>query len=231
MDKKAMMEKLARDAYKRDSFNGTWLYAENGVIVSKGALGFRDAENTLPMREDTIFEMASVTKMFTAAAVMLLVREGKLCLDDEYTKFFPDYPYPGVTVRHLLTHTSGMTEEKETVDKWTRNHGGKRATILFACTNIADVLCVSSEQIVHFIHPEHSLFQAALAQRKCYQPWLVPSFQKHGKLQIDDFAEEVVIEMSNESLHWASLVGQAGCFHKDCPLWQMVKALPWDIAV
>ena len=114
MDKKTMMEKLARDAYEKGAFNGTWLYAENGEIVSKGAFGFRDAENKLPMQEDTIFEMASVTKMFTAAAVMLLAREGKLGLDDEYAKYFPDYPYPGVTVRHLLTHTSGMPDDFET---------------------------------------------------------------------------------------------------------------------
>ncbi len=110
MDKKTMMEKLARDAYERGSFNGTWLYAENGKIVSKGAFGFRDAEDKLPMTEDSIFEMASVTKMFTGTAVMLLVREEKLGLDDEYTKYFPEYPYKGVTIRHLLTHTSGMPD-------------------------------------------------------------------------------------------------------------------------
>ena len=110
MDKKTMMENLAREARKSGEFNGAWLYAENGEIVSKGAIGFRDAENKLPMEEDTIFEMASVTKMFTATAVMLLVREGKLRLDDEYVKYFPDYPFPGVTVRHLLTHTSGMPD-------------------------------------------------------------------------------------------------------------------------
>ena len=108
MDKKTAMENLAQAAYEKGGFNGTWLYAENGVIVSKGAFGWRDAADQLPMREDTIFEMASVTKMFTATAVMLLVREGKLGLDDAYTKYVPDYPYPGVTVRHLLTHTSGM---------------------------------------------------------------------------------------------------------------------------
>lgn len=51
MDKKMMMEKLARDAYEKGSFNGTWLYAENGKIVSKGAYGWRDAENQLPMEE------------------------------------------------------------------------------------------------------------------------------------------------------------------------------------
>lgn len=116
MDKKALMEELARKANEKGSFNGTWLYAENGEIVSKGAVGWVDAENTIPMREDTIFEMASVTKMFTATAVMLLVREGKLGLDDEYVKYYPEFPYKGVTIRHLLTHTSGMPEEFETAD-------------------------------------------------------------------------------------------------------------------
>ncbi len=108
MDKKTTTEKLARAAFEKGSFNGVWLYAENGVIVSKGALGFRDAEDKVPMTEDSIFEMASVSKMFTATAVMLLVREGKLTLDEEYTELFPEYPYRGVTIRHLLTHTSGM---------------------------------------------------------------------------------------------------------------------------
>ena len=110
MDKKTIIENLARAAYERGSFNGAWLYAENGEIVSKGALGFRDAEDKLPMTEDSIFEMASVSKMFTATAVMLLVREGKLSLDEEYTEVFPEYPYKGVTIRHLLTHTSGMPD-------------------------------------------------------------------------------------------------------------------------
>ena len=114
MEKKAFIEKLAREAYEKGSFNGTWLYAENGKIVSKGAYGWRDAENKLPMQEDTIFEMASITKMFTATAVMLLVREGRLSVDDDYAKYFPEYPYPGVTIRHLLTHTSGMPDDFET---------------------------------------------------------------------------------------------------------------------
>ena len=117
MDKKTMMENLAREAYEKGCFNGVWLYAENGEIVSKGALGFRDAEDSLPMTEDTIFEMASITKMFTATAVMLLVREGKLGLDDAYVKYFPEYPYPEITLRHLLTHTSGMPDDFNT-DRW-----------------------------------------------------------------------------------------------------------------
>jgi CubicO group peptidase (beta-lactamase class C family) len=117
MEKKESMEKLAHAAYERAGFNGVWLYAEKGEIVSKGAYGWVDAENTLPMQEDTVFEMASITKMFTATAIMLLVREGKLSVDDEYVKYFPEFPYEGVTIKHLLTHTSGMPEDLGT-DDW-----------------------------------------------------------------------------------------------------------------
>ena len=110
MDKNTTMENLARALQEKDGFNGAWLYAENGEIVSKGALGFRDPENTLPITEDTIFQLASVSKTFTSAAVILLVREGTLHLEDEIVKFFPEIPYPGVTIRHLLTHTSGIPD-------------------------------------------------------------------------------------------------------------------------
>ena len=72
MNKKTKMDELVREAYEKEVFNGTWLYAEHGEIISKGAVGFRDAENLLPMREDSIFEIASVSKQFTAAAIMLL---------------------------------------------------------------------------------------------------------------------------------------------------------------
>ena len=110
MDKKTIMEKLARDSFERGSFTGAWLYAEKGVIVSRGAVGFRDENDTLPIEENTVFQLASISKQFTAAAVMLLIREGKLRLEDEITGFFPEIPYPGVTVRHLLTHTGGVPD-------------------------------------------------------------------------------------------------------------------------
>ena len=117
MDKKLLMESLARASYEKGGFNGAWLYAENGEIVSKGVMGFRDPESTLPIEEDTIFQLASVTKQFTAAAVMLTVREGKLGLDDEIIKFFPELEkYKGVTVRQLLSHTSGIPDYFDDMD-------------------------------------------------------------------------------------------------------------------
>ena len=110
MDKKERIEKLYHEAYEKGIFKGTWLYAEDGKIVSKGAVGFRDFDDQLPMQEDTLFQLASITKQFTAVAVMLLVREGRLSLEDTVTKFYPDLPYPAVTLRNLLTHTGGIPE-------------------------------------------------------------------------------------------------------------------------
>ncbi len=120
MDKKALMENLARTLQEKDGFNGAWLYAENGEIVAKGALGFRDPEDTLPIAEDTIFQLASVSKTFTAAAVMLLMRQDLLSPKDEIVKFFPEIPYPGVTVRHLLNHTSGIPDYFDDADWFIR---------------------------------------------------------------------------------------------------------------
>ena len=117
MDKKALMEKLAREAFEKGGLNGAWLYAEKGEIVSKGALGWRDPENTRPLTEDTIFQLASVSKQFTAAAVMLIVRQGLLGLDDKLVRYFPELTaYEGVTVRQMLNHTSGIPDYFEDED-------------------------------------------------------------------------------------------------------------------
>ena len=117
MDKKIFMENLARTSHKKGGFNGVWLYAENGEIVSKGAIGFCDPADKQPIREDTVFQLASVSKQFTAAAVMLTVRKGLLSLEDRIVKFFPELDaYKDVTVRHLLNHTGGIPDYFEDAD-------------------------------------------------------------------------------------------------------------------
>ena len=116
MDQNTMMQKMARESFEKGGFNGAWLYAEKGEIISKGVCGFRDPGDTKPITEDTIFQLASVSKNFTAAAVLLLVREGKLSLEDEITQYFPEIPYPGVTVRQLLNHTSGIPDYFDDAD-------------------------------------------------------------------------------------------------------------------
>jgi CubicO group peptidase (beta-lactamase class C family) len=88
--------------------------SHSGVIFQRG-YGMRDARTRAPIDEHTGFRLASLTKQFTAMAVMLLVHDGKLQLDQRLTGIFPDFPAYGgaITIRHLLTHTSGLPDYEE----------------------------------------------------------------------------------------------------------------------
>ncbi|MGH7461500.1 MAG: serine hydrolase domain-containing protein [Longimicrobiales bacterium] len=83
---------------------------ENGKVIYKRAYGTANLETGTPLTTDAVFELASVTKQFTAAAIMLLVEEGKVGLDDPITRYIDGTPatWSAITVRQLLTHTSGM---------------------------------------------------------------------------------------------------------------------------
>ncbi len=86
------------------------LAIDHGKVIFEQAYGLADAEAHTPCTPKTNFRMASVSKQFTATAVMLLVDRGELSLDDKLTKFFPDFPSYGdqIAIKHLLTHTSGL---------------------------------------------------------------------------------------------------------------------------
>lgn len=93
---------------KPGNFNGGVLVAKNGTIVfekynGSGHLGQNDL-----ITANTPTHIASVSKTFTAMAVMKIVQDGKIRLDDEYSKYFPAFNYPGVTIRNLLCHRSGL---------------------------------------------------------------------------------------------------------------------------
>jgi len=80
-------------------------------VIVKG-YGFSNVEHQVPVKPETVFQSGSINKQFTATAIMILVEEGKLALDDKISKYFPDAPesWQNITVRHLLTHTSGMAD-------------------------------------------------------------------------------------------------------------------------
>ena len=86
------------------------IVVEGGKVLFLGAQGMADMELQTLIEADMVFRLGSITKQFTAAAIMMLVEEGKVALDDPLTKFLPDYPEAGKSVRveHLLTHTSGI---------------------------------------------------------------------------------------------------------------------------
>ncbi len=82
----------------------------DGQIIKAKGYGLANVERNAPATSDTVYEIGSMTKQFTATAVMMLVEEGKVSLDDKITKYFPAAPetWEHITIRHLLCHTSGI---------------------------------------------------------------------------------------------------------------------------
>ena len=84
----------------------------DGKIIKAKGFGLASVELNVPARPETVYELASATKPFVATAIMLLVQDGKISLEDKVSKFVEDAPdtWKGITVRHLLTHTSGIKD-------------------------------------------------------------------------------------------------------------------------
>ena len=96
------------------------IVVKDGEVVYHDAAGMANVELGVPLQKDHVFRIGSITKQFTAVAILQLAEAGKLNLDDEITRFLPDYPTQGrkITVHHLLNHTSGIQPYTEMV-AWT----------------------------------------------------------------------------------------------------------------
>lgn len=104
--------------YKTNRFNGTALYAENGKILYKKAFGVVDYRTGKPLSTTSSFNLASVTKQFVCMGILILHDRGKLDIDDPVKKFIPELPYDSISIRHLMTHTSGIPEYFDLFNRW-----------------------------------------------------------------------------------------------------------------
>ncbi len=89
-------------------FNGAVLIAQRGVVLYKNSFGYADIRAKDTLKIDSKFQLASLSKTFTAIATLKLVEAQKLSLDDSVRRFFPDFPYKNVYIRSLLSHRSGL---------------------------------------------------------------------------------------------------------------------------
>jgi CubicO group peptidase (beta-lactamase class C family) len=106
--------------FRYGMINGNVLIAENGKIVYEKSFGFSDFKNKLPNNDFSEFTLGSVSKTLTSTAILQLLEKGKLKLDNPLIKYFPEFPYPEITIRHLLSHTSGLPDYdlyKDQMDK------------------------------------------------------------------------------------------------------------------
>ncbi len=98
-------------------FNGNVLVAKGGKIIYQQDLGYADFNTKRPLNDSSVFEMASLSKQFTAMGIMICKERGLLSYDDNIKKFFPGLPYDNINVRNLLTHTSGLPAYEDQFEK------------------------------------------------------------------------------------------------------------------
>ena len=104
----------ANSIYK---FNGTALIAQHGNIILHKGYGYQNIDAKALNDTNTVFQIASITKEFTATVILKLQEEGKLSIQDKLSKYFPQYKYANdITLENLLTHTSGMYNYTNNID-------------------------------------------------------------------------------------------------------------------
>lgn len=118
-DADALFAKATQDGH----FSGSIVVVDGGRTVLEKSYGYADVDAKRPNRNDGIYRLGSVTKQFTAAAILALAETGKLSVDDPVTKHITELPsenFAGVTLHHLLSHTSGIGDARATT--WFKAH-------------------------------------------------------------------------------------------------------------
>lgn len=139
------LDSLLQRIHKRHDFNGSVLVAKNGKIVYNNEVGYADFKKKEPINKTSLFQLASVSKQFTATAIMLLYQKNKIKLTDTVTNYFPDFPYENVTIKNLLNHTAGLPKYF-----WVAEHKWKKEN---APTNKEMMELLASSKVQRFFKP------------------------------------------------------------------------------
>ena len=102
------IETFFQTRYEQRQFYGNVLFAQKGKILYQGHFGYENFKTKTPLKDESIFQLASLSKPFTAYGMMLLVEKGQVNLHDNVKKYLPGFPYDNITVEMLLTHRSGL---------------------------------------------------------------------------------------------------------------------------
>lgn len=138
----AQIDSMMSFAAGKGLFNGVLCVAEKGNMVYHKSFGYANYDTKEPVSEHTLFNLCSVTKQFTAMGILMLMERGKLGLDDSLRQYFPELPYSGVTLRHMLHHTSGLPDYMmQAMQHWDEdNEASNKEAIALLAANRPPVL-------------------------------------------------------------------------------------------
>lgn len=104
----AHIDSLMTKKYEEKIFNGVVLISKNDSVLFEKSYGYENLESKKTFTPNSRFQIASVSKQFTAFGILLLQEQNKLNVKDPVKKYLPDFPFESITIHHLLTHTSGL---------------------------------------------------------------------------------------------------------------------------
>jgi len=130
------IDSFFQNRYKQGAFNGAVLYSAHDTIYYKKVFGFANRKKRDSLKVNSKFQIASISKTFTAFGIMLLEKEGKLSFQDSIRNFFPDFPYNNITVHQLLVHRSGLPNYMYAADEHWKD---KENTTIDNC-DVIDIL-------------------------------------------------------------------------------------------
>lgn len=112
-----LLDEFLSGQAKYFKFNANVLIADKGNIILQKPYGYADYDTKRMLDNNSVFELASVSKQFTAMAILILKEQNKLSLDDSLRKFFPELPYQNISIKQILTHTSGLPDYMDAMEK------------------------------------------------------------------------------------------------------------------
>lgn len=143
----AELDTLFAEKFPDDGPGAEVVVVRGGHIVYEHGFGLADLETRAPITDTTMFNICSVSKQFSAVALLKLAEEGKLSLDDSVAKYFPQFKAPfyrDITLRHLLSHTSGIPDARpRTEEQWARYRAENDSR--FDCVRDFKLFCDESE--------------------------------------------------------------------------------------
>jgi len=120
---KKKLDSLLKRINKRHDFHGSILVAQKGKVVYQNHVGTADFRKKKSLNKESVYQLASVSKQFTAASILMLVERNLLKLTDTVTKYYPNFPFKNITIKHLLNHTSGLPKYFWVAEhEWKENH-------------------------------------------------------------------------------------------------------------
>ncbi|MCO4821560.1 MAG: beta-lactamase family protein [Flavobacteriaceae bacterium] len=139
------LDSLLKRINKRNDFHGAILVAKDDKVVYQNEIGYADFRKKTPINEASAFQLASVSKQFTAAAIMLLREQGEISLSDSVNMYYPNFPFEGVTIENLLNHTAGLPKYF-----WVAEHEWQQKK---APTNSEMMTLLESSKVQRFFKP------------------------------------------------------------------------------